>query len=453
MLCLCLAQAARSGAEEFLPLEPIGKDERILILAPHPDDEAIGCAGLIQQALSAGAQVGVAYLTNGDHNEVGFIVHEKYPAVFAQQFIHLGEKRRNEAIKAMQLLGLKRENLVFLGYPDFGTFAIFSQYWQAKIPYMSLLTRISAVPYKDEFSYKAPYVGESILADLKSVLLRFRPDKIFVSHPADVNLDHKTLYLFLQVALSDLRKEIPRTKVYPYLIHCVGWPMPRHYHPKLGLMPPDKFRRSQIKWQRLILANRQVEQKRRAILCYASQTNSSAFYLLSFARKNELFGDYPVVKVKKETSIREKGRHFFSFRDMFRGADIGILGGLEGLGEERPGVSYGAADNSLLIRVEKREEMLNRFQMQVYLFGYSYKDAFARMPKIHIAGKCRNFRVFANGKMISPEGVFVIMKPTAYILGVPLKLLGDPDFVLTSMKVYGGTTAVASVGVQKVEIE
>ncbi len=131
------------------PPEAIKKNDRVLILAPHPDDEAIGCAGLIQQAVAIGARVRVAYMTNGDHNEAAFIVHEKYPAVFAQQFIHMGEERRNEAIKAMQLLGLKREDLVFLGYPDFGTFAIFAQYWQTKSPYMSLLTRISAFPYKD----------------------------------------------------------------------------------------------------------------------------------------------------------------------------------------------------------------------------------------------------------------------------------------------------------------
>lgn len=450
---LLLGTAPLLAAPEIPYLKPVRKEDRILILAPHPDDEAIGCAGIIQQAVAAGAQVGVAYLTNGDHNEVAFIVHEKHPAIFQRQFINMGEKRKREAVKAMQLLGLKEDNLIFLGYPDFGTFAIFSQYWQPKEPYMSLLTRISSVPYKDNLSFGAPYVGQSILADLKKMLLKFRPNKIFVSHPADVNLDHKTFYLFLQVALSDLSKDIPEPEVYPYLIHCVGWPLPRHFHPALSLGPPDKFRHSPIQWRKLNLDARQVERKRKAILCYASQTNCCAFYLLSFARRNELFGDYPEAKVRREGSIKERGRSFFGFAQMFRDADVGILGGLEGLGEERPGVSYGAADNSILIRVEKREEMVSRFNLQVYLFGYSHKTDFAGMPKIHIAAKSRNFRVFANGKMITPDGVFVILKPKAYILGVPLEILGNPDFVLTSMKVYGGTAQAASIGAQKVEIE
>ena len=55
-------------------LEPFKKGQRVLILAPHPDDEAIACAGVIQQALKAGAKVKIVYLTNGDHNELGFIV-------------------------------------------------------------------------------------------------------------------------------------------------------------------------------------------------------------------------------------------------------------------------------------------------------------------------------------------------------------------------------------------
>jgi LmbE family N-acetylglucosaminyl deacetylase/serine acetyltransferase len=37
----------------------------VLVLAPHPDDEAIGCAGTLLRHLAAGATVGVVYLTDG----------------------------------------------------------------------------------------------------------------------------------------------------------------------------------------------------------------------------------------------------------------------------------------------------------------------------------------------------------------------------------------------------
>src|SRR5699024_11299022 len=40
--------------------------ERILVFAPHPDDETLGCGGLMRKAKSAGAEVFVQFLTVGD---------------------------------------------------------------------------------------------------------------------------------------------------------------------------------------------------------------------------------------------------------------------------------------------------------------------------------------------------------------------------------------------------
>lgn len=279
-------------------LEPFKKDERVLVLAPHPDDEAIACAGVIQEARKAQAKVKVVYLTNGDHNLPAFIVYEKRITMRQSEFVHMGQVRQKESIKAMESLGLSKDDLVFLGYPDYGIFEIFCKYWRTEKPFRGRLTRISSVPYKSSPSYGAPYYGESILGDLANQILDYKPDKIFVSHPADVNLDHKTLYLFLQVALSDLEGKIPKPKVYPYLVHSAGWPKPRRYHPELGLYPPDKFIASGIDWLRFDLSFEELDKKYNSILFYKSQTQSAAFYLLSFARENELFGDYPVLELE-----------------------------------------------------------------------------------------------------------------------------------------------------------
>ncbi|MBU1726768.1 MAG: PIG-L family deacetylase, partial [Candidatus Omnitrophica bacterium] len=295
----------------FDSLYPFTKEDNILIFAPHPDDEAIGCAGVIQKALKTGAKVNVVYLTNGDHNQFAFIVYEKRIVFRKGAFIHMGEVRRKEAVKAMELLGLKEENLVFLGYPDFGTFAIFCRFWNAEKPFRSLLTRIARVPYKDNLSYHAPYVGESVLKDLKTVLLKYKPNKIFVSHPADVNGDHKALYLYLQIALLELKNELVPPKVFPYLIHFPGWPRPRHYHPELSLQAPRQFMDSSVDWLTLEMDKEQIDKKHEAVLCYKSQTQSSAFYLLSFCRRNELFGDYPPVHLSNQISLKERAVSFF----------------------------------------------------------------------------------------------------------------------------------------------
>ena len=440
-------------AEGIKVIEPITKGDRILILAPHPDDETIGCAGIIQQALSAGAQVQVVYLTNGDHNQIAFIVYEKRLTLRKGEFIHMGEVRRQEAIKAMALLGLDENNLVFLGYPDFGTFVIFSQYWQETKPFKSLLTRISSVPYKDNLSFAAPYKGESILSDLEKVLLGYKPNKIFVSHPADTNVDHKALYLFLQVALRDLDKELSRPKIYPYLIHCVGWPLPRRYHPELRLTPPQQFLDAQINWSKFELTQGQVNKKYQAVLCYKSQTESSASYLLSFARSNELFADYADIRLEKQASLKEKAVSFFGFSNMYDDSDIDTLVGLDKLIGIKGQASYAVVDNSILIRIEKAEELNRKFSLMLYLFGYSERTPFAKMPKIRIITRHNKFKVFDGRKKIQVEGVSVELNPRELIFKIPLEILGSPEFILTSMKAYRGILPVDAIAFRKIEIK
>ena len=55
----------------------LSNNDRILILAPHPDDETIGTGGIIQEALRLNIPIKVVYFTNGDNNEVSFIIYER----------------------------------------------------------------------------------------------------------------------------------------------------------------------------------------------------------------------------------------------------------------------------------------------------------------------------------------------------------------------------------------
>ena len=434
-------------------LEPFKQGERILILAPHPDDEAIACAGIIQQAVKAGAKVKIVYLTNGDHNELAFIVYEKRITVRQGEFVYMGQVRQKESIKAMKFLGLSENDLVFLGYPDYGTFTIFSQYWQTKKPFRDLLTRISSVPYKDNPSYQAPYQGESILSDLVKQILDYKPNKIFVSHPADVNADHKSLYLFLQVALSDLEGQIPQPQIYPYLVHCVGWPKPRHYHPELELYPPDKFRISQIDWVRLNLSFEELDKKYQSILFYKSQTQSSAFYLLAFARENELFGDYPQVELRDQTISKDKVVSYSDSTDMLEDTEELINFDLEALSADKVRVSFAKVDNYFSVRLDKSNSFSRNFRVMAYLFGYSKKTAFAAMPKIRIITVGNKCKVFNGKGRIINSGVLLELGKNSLILKIPLNSLGDPDYILTSLKGYHGNLPIDAVGFRKVKIK
>ena len=435
------------------PIEPITAGDKLLILAPHPDDEAIACAGVIQQALKVGAKVKVVYLTNGDNNELAFIIYEKRLTFKRSEFLHMGQVRKQEAVEAMKLLGLKGTDLIFLGYPDFGLFTIFSEYWNTRTPFTSMLTHVSAVPYKENPSFGSAYAGESVLNDIKNILITYAPNKIFVSHPADANADHRAVYLFLQTALEELKVKSYQPKVYPYLVHSSAWPLPRHYHPGLELLPPKRFFDSSLQWQRYDLTPEQLEKKYQAILCYRSQTSSSAFYLFSFIRKDELFGDCPVIELSRQTSLKEQGPSFFGFSKMYAESDTGWLEDIDSLLEDTGAVSYAVVDDALVVRIEQNKAISRRFSLMLYLFGHSNSKDFALMPKLRIIVKARHSRVFDGQKSIGSDGLFSYIEGKSLLIKVPLALVGNPDSILTAIKAYWGIVPHDGVGFRKIEIK
>jgi LmbE family N-acetylglucosaminyl deacetylase len=76
----------------------------VVVVAPHPDDEALGCGGAILGHVRDGDRVVVAFLTSGE----GGLEH--YPVEKARAI------REREAAKAAQILGVAAH--VFLRLPD-----------------------------------------------------------------------------------------------------------------------------------------------------------------------------------------------------------------------------------------------------------------------------------------------------------------------------------------------
>lgn len=266
-LALALGFAARaplsaSGAAASSEVD-LAAGDRILVLAPHPDDEVIGCGGVIQRALKMGLPVHVAFLTYGDNNEWSFAVFRKHLVLEPSAVRKMGLIRHDEAIRADRVLGLSSNDLTFLGYPDFGTFYIWNDHWDQAPAFESMLTRVREVPYPNAYRPGAPYKGEEILRDLTAVIRDFRPTKVFLSHPADFHYDHRALYLFTRVALWNLEPEL-HPALYPYLVHFRKWPTIRGYRPGEPLVPPAFFQ-DLLGWQHLRLSAAEVEIKHRAI--------------------------------------------------------------------------------------------------------------------------------------------------------------------------------------------
>ena len=82
---------------------------RALILAPHPDDESLGCGGLIAESCARGEPPVVAVLTDGAGSHPGSRSH---PAAT------LRAVRETETLAAAHCLGLPPDRVVFLRHPD-----------------------------------------------------------------------------------------------------------------------------------------------------------------------------------------------------------------------------------------------------------------------------------------------------------------------------------------------
>ena len=81
----------------------------ILVLAPHPDDESLGCGGMIAEACENGQPPLVVVLTDGTMSHPN---SRQYPRE------RLRQVREEEAAEATRRLGLPQERLRFLRYPD-----------------------------------------------------------------------------------------------------------------------------------------------------------------------------------------------------------------------------------------------------------------------------------------------------------------------------------------------
>ena len=432
IFCIFLISVSLACAEDLKSTIDFTKNDRVLIFAPHPDDEAIGTCGVIQKALKQNAKVRVVCYTNGDSNEPAFIVYEKRITFKKGEFLHMGEVRRKETMRAMVSLGVKPEDIIFLGYPDFGTLEIFTKYWGDVVPYKSLFARVSKVSYPEALSMNAPYVGDSILKDIKKIIVDFKPTKLFVSHPADINRDHRALYLFLQVALWDLEGSVEPPEIFPYIVHVVRWPIPRGYHPELELKTPDSLTKAGIEWRNLELTQEESKIKHNTISFYKSEIEYNPGYLFTFARKNELFGDFPVIKLgakdSKETTWQDLTTYQNIVIDPEHKKDIE--------NSMAPDIAYAATDNKLLVRLQLRKTIEKDLGISAFIIGYNKKTNFSDMPKLYIKIDTLGVHVKNKKQLIDAKAVEVEAQDHTLILKIPFSLLGNPDRILTSARTH-----------------
>lgn len=116
---------------------------RVLVVAAHTDDEALGCGGTLARHVADGDRVYAVFLADGVTSRPGATTAEL-------------EQRNSAAAKAHRILGI--EKAYMLGFPD---------------------NRMDGVPLLD------------IVQRLEGVVAEVRPEVIYTHHFGDLNVDHR----------------------------------------------------------------------------------------------------------------------------------------------------------------------------------------------------------------------------------------------------------------------
>jgi LmbE family N-acetylglucosaminyl deacetylase len=274
-------------------LQQIKPDDRLLVFAPHCDDEVIGPGGLIMKALETGIPVKVVLITNGDNNFISTDIEFKTLYPTASEFIKAGEARQLESISALKYIGVKEEDIIFLGYPDRGIKALYLKHWSVKSPYRSLGTNDVKAPYSLIYEPQVIYCGENLEKNLKSIITSFSPTIIIGPHMDDHHPDHKYGAYFILNVLNELYGQNGNESspiLLTYLVHYPHFPYPQSMRPDDYLLVPFASTLD-MQWFKFMLTEEQKAQKKEALGLYRTQLKVPRLQKLmkSFIRQNELF--------------------------------------------------------------------------------------------------------------------------------------------------------------------
>lgn len=141
---------------------------KIIVFAPHPDDETLGCGGTIARRISEGHEALIVVLTDGRNALRSLFGIESEPTPS-----ELKEIREEEVRRASRILGVTEDSLFFLGFED-GTLS--QNQSQAK-------------------------------AKVGTILSRNTPAEVYSTYEKDINMDHRVTSCVVRDSIEELGLE------------------------------------------------------------------------------------------------------------------------------------------------------------------------------------------------------------------------------------------------------
>ena len=281
----------RGGRAEATPELKVPPKLRLLVVAPHPDDESLGAGGLMQRVLDSGGRVHVLFMTSGDGYPEAVALATGHRQPTAVDYRGFGELRRAEALVALEQYHILPLSVTFLGFPDGGL----AEIWRRGplVPaYESPFTREDRPPYPEAFNPNARYTSRELIGQIAHLVALADPDWIALPTPLDQHPDHCATFTFVLAALKSLGAEPGGESKIPdllltYLVHDSRWPPPPSAG---GLLPEPPVSFPPARWSSLPLDRAQLEAKLGALESHRTQAAVMDRLFRSLARPNEIFG-------------------------------------------------------------------------------------------------------------------------------------------------------------------
>ena len=141
------------------PIETIDNWGATLCVAPHPDDEALGCGGTLARLADSGARVGIAWVSDGGLSHPNSPSHPR---------AKLAELRESEACNSAQILGARQ--------------TFFQRLSDGALPF----------PGDDGF--------EQAVQSASDILVEFAPQTLLLPWRRDPHRDHRASWLIWSTA-------------------------------------------------------------------------------------------------------------------------------------------------------------------------------------------------------------------------------------------------------------
>ena len=158
----------------------------------------------------------------------------------------------------MASLGVDRQSLTFLGFPDEGLCELASTYLSAKMQaFRSPYTGRISPPVTERVIRGVRYRGSDVRRELERLLVDFSPNVVVIPHPEDAHPDHCSAHIFIREALDAMAaRGRPRPRILHYLIHYHQWPLGTDAGTGGDLQPPAGFPPAEGRWESLGLTRR-----------------------------------------------------------------------------------------------------------------------------------------------------------------------------------------------------